>query len=140
MTGIVAGCFPQTDSRTVRAIADTNFNEKIGCRHFSVLSCRVPQSQSKDFVPTRNTDGEYCKMTTKLTRRLTFLALTGCVVLSCLGSIGCQTTRNGQTLPSPQYLYDDIQYFPAGPEFPLSKEAAQMEKDEAEQLQSRNQR
>ena len=78
-------------------------------------------------------------MTTKLTRRLTFLALTGCVVLGCLGSIGCQTTRNGQTLPSPYYLTDDIQYFPAGPEFLLSKEAAQMEKDEAERVQARHQ-
>jgi hypothetical protein len=30
----------------------------------------------------------------------------------------------GQTLPSAYYLHDDIQYFPAGPEFKLSKEAA----------------
>ena len=30
----------------------------------------------------------------------------------------------GQTLPSAYYLQDDIQYFPAGPEFKLSKEAA----------------
>ncbi|MCL2116890.1 MAG: hypothetical protein FWH27_00540 [Planctomycetaceae bacterium] len=78
-------------------------------------------------------------MTTKLTRRLTFLALTGCVVLGCLGSIGCQTTRNGQTLPSPHYLGNDIHYFSAGPEFKLSQEAAQMEKDEAERLQARQQ-
>ena len=78
-------------------------------------------------------------MTTKLTRRMTFIALTGCVVLGSIGSIGCQTTRNGQTLPSPHYLGNDIHYYPAGPEFPLSKEAAQMEKDEAERLLARHQ-
>ena len=41
-----------------------------------------------------------------------------------LGLIGCQVDVGGQTLPSPYYLQDDIQYFPAGPEFKLSKEAA----------------
>jgi hypothetical protein len=37
---------------------------------------------------------------------------------------GCQVDVGGQTLPSAYYLQDDIQYFPAGPEFKLSKEAA----------------
>ena len=37
---------------------------------------------------------------------------------------GCQVDVGGQTLPSGYYLQDDIQYFPAGPEFKLSKEAA----------------
>jgi len=37
---------------------------------------------------------------------------------------GCQVDIGGQTLPSAYYLQDDIQYFPAGPEFKLSKEAA----------------
>lgn len=37
---------------------------------------------------------------------------------------GCQVDVGGQTLPSGYYLHDDIQYFPAGPEFKLSKEAA----------------
>jgi hypothetical protein len=41
-----------------------------------------------------------------------------------LGSTGCQVTENGQTLPSPWYYYDDIQYFAPGPEFKLSREAA----------------
>ena len=78
-------------------------------------------------------------MTKKLIRRLTFLALTGCVALCCLGSIGCQTTRNGQTLPSNHYLKNPVQYFPAGPDFRLSKEAAQMERDQAEMMQARQQ-
>ncbi|NDC54993.1 MAG: hypothetical protein EBZ74_12170 [Planctomycetia bacterium] len=41
-----------------------------------------------------------------------------------LSLTGCQVDVGGQTLPSPYYLQDDIQYFPAGPEFKLSKEAA----------------
>ncbi len=39
-------------------------------------------------------------------------------------SIGCQSYVGGQMLPSPYYLSDDIQYFPPGTEFKLSKEAA----------------
>ena len=52
---------------------------------------------------------------------LTLLA--GACVLA-LGLTGCQVDVGGQTLPSAYYLQDDIQYFPAGPEFKLSKEAA----------------
>ena len=37
---------------------------------------------------------------------------------------GCQVNVGGQTLPSPFYLDDDVQYFAPGPEFPLSQEAA----------------
>lgn len=40
---------------------------------------------------------------------------------------GCQFDEGGQTLPSPYYLFDDVQYFPAGPEFKLSREAAALE-------------
>ena len=32
----------------------------------------------------------------------------------------------GQTLPSPYYLTDDIQYYVPGPEFVLAREAAAM--------------
>lgn len=45
---------------------------------------------------------------------------------------GCQVDVGGQTLPSPYYLQDDIQYFPAGPEFKLSKEAAALKAHEEE--------
>jgi hypothetical protein len=60
-------------------------------------------------------------------RRHPFRAL-----LLCLGALftlvvtGCQVDVGGQTLPSPYYLTDDIQYFPAGPEMKLSREAAAM--------------
>jgi hypothetical protein len=46
------------------------------------------------------------------------------LTLLALSSTGCQITEGGQTLPSPWYVYDDIQYFAPGPEFKLSREAA----------------
>ena len=46
------------------------------------------------------------------------------VVFGGASLVGCQVDVSGQTLPSAYYLQDDIQYFPAGPEFKLSKEAA----------------
>ena len=49
------------------------------------------------------------------------------VAVSSFGLTGCQVDIGGQTLPSPFYLDDDIHYFPAGPEFKLSREAAAME-------------
>lgn len=57
---------------------------------------------------------------------------------ACAGFTGCQSDIGGQTLPSPYYLYDDIQYFPAGPEFQLTQEAAAMKEAKANQtLQGR---
>jgi len=46
------------------------------------------------------------------------------VAVAGISLTGCQVDVGGQTLPSAYYLQDDIQYFPAGPEFKLSKEAA----------------
>ncbi len=51
----------------------------------------------------------------------------GAGMLTTFGLTGCQVEIGGQTLPSPYYIYDDVQYFPAGPEFILSNEAAAME-------------
>lgn len=48
------------------------------------------------------------------------------LAVGALSSTGCQGVYNGQTLPSPWYIGDDIQYFPPGPEFKLSREAAAM--------------
>ncbi len=56
-----------------------------------------------------------------------WLSVTLCGVglsLAAIGSTGCQGTYGGQTLPSPYYIQDDIQYFPPGPEFKLAREAA----------------
>ncbi|MEM9826129.1 MAG: hypothetical protein AAF958_06045 [Planctomycetota bacterium] len=52
-------------------------------------------------------------------------------------STGCQHTYNGQTLPSPFYLQDDVQYFPSGPEFKLSREAAALQAARAEEKRNR---
>jgi len=48
------------------------------------------------------------------------------LAIVALSSTGCQGVYNGQTLPSPWYIGDDIQYFPPGPEFKLGREAAAM--------------
>jgi hypothetical protein len=46
--------------------------------------------------------------------------------LASVSVTGCQVQLGGQTLPSPYYLSDDVQYFAPGPEFNLSREAAAM--------------
>jgi hypothetical protein len=51
---------------------------------------------------------------------------------------GCQAEYAGQTLPSPYYLTDDVQYYAPGSEFKLAHEAAAM-KEQAEAVQSRAQ-
>ena len=51
-------------------------------------------------------------------------ALCAAALLGCFGLTGCAADYNGQSLPSPYYLSDDIQYFQAGPEFKLTREAA----------------
>jgi len=53
-------------------------------------------------------------------------SLWGLIVASVFSMTGCQMDIGGQTLPSPYYIYDDVQYFPSGPEFKLSREAAAM--------------
>lgn len=41
-----------------------------------------------------------------------------------LPSIGCQVEYAGMTLPSGKYMYDDVQYFPPGPDFPWANTQA----------------
>ncbi len=65
-------------------------------------------------------------------RKTGFLTLLGGVAVSVM-STGCQTTVGGQTLPSPTYLTDDVQFFPAGPEFILSKQEQALERYRLEQ-------
>ena len=59
--------------------------------------------------------------------------LAGLGLLVILGVTGCQVDVGGQTLPSPYYLSDDVQYFAPGPEFKLSREAAAQRAAQAEQ-------
>ena len=59
--------------------------------------------------------------------------LLGLGVLVAIGVTGCQVDVGGQTMPSPYYMSDDVQYFPPGPEFKLAREAAAMRQHVQEQ-------
>ena len=77
---------------------------------------RVP---TMTIIPTTTAGTPRCEI-----RELTIRIVTvGCALVG-IATTGCQVDVGGQTLPSAYYLQDDIQYFPAGPEFKLSKEAA----------------
>ncbi len=71
------------------------------------------------------------RSTTKTKR----LALLGMGLLSAVTMTGCQVDVGGQTLPSATYLTDDIQYFPTGPKFKLTQEAAAMKAYSEQQAQ-----
>ena len=65
-------------------------------------------------------------------------ALSGLLLAGALApSVGCQVSIAGQTLPSPYYLHDDVQYFPAGPENKLANETAALKKARAEAAAAR---
>lgn len=55
------------------------------------------------------------------------------LMAASLASTGCQVDVAGQTLPSPYWLEDDVQYFAPGPEFKLSREAAALAEQKADQ-------
>ena len=64
--------------------------------------------------------------------RISLLALG---LLAGTGLTGCQVETGSQTLPSPYYMTDDVQYHPPGSEFKLAKEAAAMKAYNQEQAQ-----
>lgn len=66
--------------------------------------------------------------------------LCGLGMMAAVSTTGCQIDVAGQTLPSPYYLQDDVQYFPAGPEQRLSREAANQKAFKAEQETERGRR
>ncbi|MEI8372535.1 MAG: hypothetical protein WCJ35_06845 [Planctomycetota bacterium] len=70
-------------------------------------------------------------------RRSWRVCLLGLGLISILGLTGCQMDIGGQTLPSPYYLQDDVQYFPPGTQFPLSREAAAQKAVSQEEIQRR---
>ncbi|MBM4092106.1 MAG: hypothetical protein FJ276_22150 [Planctomycetes bacterium] len=59
--------------------------------------------------------------------------LCGLGLAAAVSATGCQVSVSGQTLPSPWYTTDDVQYFPPAAEFKLSQEAAMMKAYNAEQ-------
>ena len=73
-------------------------------------------------------------------RTIRSIALTLAAGFCLVGATGCQVSLNGQTLPSPYYLQDDVQYFPSGPEFKLPREAAALRAARAEEKLARGER
>jgi len=64
-----------------------------------------------------------------MSNEMKLFALVAVGVAALLGSsTGGQVSVAGQTLPSPYYLDDDIQYFPTGPENKLANETAALKK------------
>lgn len=61
------------------------------------------------------------------------LALCAVGIAALVGLTGCQVSVGGQTLPSPYYLEDDVQYFAPATEFRLSREAAAQKAYKADQ-------
>ena len=53
--------------------------------------------------------------------------------LAALSATGCQTHIGGQTLPSPYYLRDDVQFFAPDSENKLSRESAAMKAFDSDQ-------
>ena len=70
---------------------------------------------------------------TKWQRGLSKMVL-GLMAMASLAATGCQMDIAGQTLPSPYYLTDDVQYYAPGPEFKLAKEAAALKEQSAKQI------
>ena len=87
--------------------------------------------------PLETAAGRYRSVKTSPGRPGLVLSLFAAMALSSLAT-GCQTTIGGQTLPSPDYLTDDVQYFPAGPEFKLTNqvEAARKQTEERKKLEA----
>jgi hypothetical protein len=56
-------------------------------------------------------------------------------LMAGVGLTGCQSDVGGQSLPSPYYMSDDVQYFPPGAEFKLAREAAAMKAYSQDQAQ-----
>lgn len=67
-------------------------------------------------------------------RSRSFAVMGGLAALLSLAATGCQMDIAGQTLPSPYYLTDDVQYYAPGPEFKLAREAAALEEQAALQI------
>ena len=57
----------------------------------------------------------------------------GLLILACGASTGCQIDVAGQTMPSAYHLTDDVQYYAPDPEFKLSREAAALANQRADE-------
>ena len=78
-------------------------------------------------------NGEPRAMRTSSRKNWLKVALCGLSVAGAVSATGCQVHVAGQTLPSPYYMPDDVQYFAPGPEFKLTREAAAQKAYKSEQ-------
>lgn len=72
-------------------------------------------------------------MMPEMTKRWLSWILCAFGLLASISATGCQVSVGGQTLPSPYYLTDDVQYYAPATEFKLSREAAATKAYKAEQ-------
>ena len=68
-----------------------------------------------------------------------FSLVGGLLLAACAASTGCQIDVSGQTLPSPYWLTDDVQYYAPDPEFKLSREAAALAEQRADEISEQQQ-
>jgi hypothetical protein len=73
---------------------------------------------------------EAMKSKSKRGMKTTLCGFSLAVMLSA--TTGCQVDIGGQLLPSGYYNQDDVQFFPAGSEFKLQREAAQQKAYQAD--------
>jgi hypothetical protein len=115
---------------------------QIGFRHFAELSKFVEFADDHGcnnyadvtFGATNHEKWEISTtMDTACVSQWLRVVLLFCGLACAVTSTGCQVTAGGQTLPSSNYLDDDVQYFAPGPEFLLPKEAATMRTFTADQ-------
>ena len=59
--------------------------------------------------------------------------LVGTAMLVTAAATGCQSERGGQTLPSPYYMFGEVQYFPHPSSMKLANEAAAIKAAEQQQ-------
>ena len=72
------------------------------------------------------------KFERKKSRLILGIALAAMVVGLLPLFSGCQMVQNGQTLPSPWYLDNEIQYFPSGNEFQYQQEVDRINREKAD--------
>jgi hypothetical protein len=63
----------------------------------------------------------------KNSKRAARRGLCGLALVASLAATGCQVDVAGQTLPSPYWHQDDVQWFASGPDMKLAREAAAQE-------------
>jgi hypothetical protein len=66
--------------------------------------------------------------------------LLGLGAVAALSVTGCQSEFGNQTLPSPYYLENTVQYYPTGPEMKVAREAAAQKAANEEIMQQQQQR